>query len=139
VSRENVEIVRGLAETFERGIREGDPAKSFESAPIAADVEWVPAPGVPGVERYRGAEGLAEFLRVWTEDFDDWSVTFDEVIDAGDDRVVLLVSQSGTGSGSGVPVELRFAQIYELEAGIVTRIRFYLDRSEALEAAGLSD
>jgi ketosteroid isomerase-like protein len=39
---------------------------------------------------------------------------------------------------SGVPVELRQALLYE-EDGQIVRIRNYLDRAEAFEAAGLSE
>jgi ketosteroid isomerase-like protein len=38
-----------------------------------------------------------------------------------------------------VPVELRQALLYEMEDGQIVRIRNYLDRAEAFEAAGLSE
>ena len=50
-----------------------------------------------------------------------------------------LVHQSGTGTASGVPVELHFATVYEVEAGRVVRIAHYADPAEALKAAELRE
>ena len=76
---------------------------------------------------------------MWTEDFDSWSLEVEQLIDAGDDRVVGLLRQWATGKGSRVPVELQFAVVYELEAGRIVRSRAYLDPADALEAVGLSE
>ena len=83
-------------------------------------------------------EGFVEFVRAWTEDFEDWSIRVERRIDAGDDRVVALTHQSATGKGSGVPVELKVGQVYELEDGRIARVRNYL-KGDALEAAGLEE
>jgi hypothetical protein len=56
-------------------------------------------------------------MRAWTEDFEGWSVRVERWIDAGDDRVVALTHQSGTGKGSGVPVELNLGVVSELKDG----------------------
>ena len=78
-------------------------------------------------------------MRGWTKDFEDWSLRVERLIDAGNDRVVALIHQSGTGKGSGVPVEWKVGQVYELEDGRSARVRNYLSHAEALEAAGLSE
>ena len=72
-------------------------------------------------------------MRVWTEDFDGWSNQIERLIDAGNDRVIGVFRQSGTGKGSGLPVEVRLATVYELEDGQIVRMRIYLDPDEALE------
>ena len=59
------------------------------------------------------------------------------MIDAGNSRVVALMHQLATGKESGVPIEMHFGVLYELEDGRVIRIRNYLHPAEALEAAGL--
>jgi ketosteroid isomerase-like protein len=59
-----------------------------------------------------------------------------ELCRVGDDRVVGLFHQRATGKGSGLPVELHMALVYELEDGRVNRIRNLLDPAEALEAVG---
>ena len=78
-------------------------------------------------------------MRTWTEDFEDFSIELERVIDAGDDRVVGLFRQTATGKGSGAPVELHTGLVYELEDGRIIRMRNFLDPAEALEAAGLQE
>jgi ketosteroid isomerase-like protein len=70
--------------------------------------------------------------------FDDYSVESEELLDAGD-RVVAFLHHQGRGKGSGVPIELRDAQVWTIEEGRATRIDLYLDRVKALEAAGLRE
>jgi ketosteroid isomerase-like protein len=106
---------------------------------VAEDAEWIPAPDVPGPPSYRGREGFIEFMRTWTEDFDRWSLEVERLIDAGDDRVVVLHHQRATGKGSGVPVDSHFAAIFELKDGCVIRMRLYLDPADALEAVCLRE
>jgi ketosteroid isomerase-like protein len=139
MSEENVEVIRRLFEAFQDGFQRGDPGAVFDSGLLAADFEWIPFPGFPGPQSYRGRDGFVEFWRTWTEDFEGWSVENERLINAPDERVVALVHQSATGKGSGVPVELHFGMVYELDDGRVTRIRNYPDPTEALEVAGLSE
>jgi len=75
----------------------------------------------------------------WTEDFERFSIRREELIDAGNGRVFSSHRQSAIGKGSGVPIEVEYFSVFELEAGLVVRIRHYLDRDEALDAAGLSE
>jgi ketosteroid isomerase-like protein len=135
--KENLEIVRRSFVEFQAALARDDPGSWFDSEAIAADAEWVMFPGFPGPPSYRGRDGFVEFLRTWTEDFEDWSIELERLIDAGDDRVVALFRQTATGKGSGVPVELHFGQVQELKDSRVIRIRNYPDPAEALKAAGL--
>jgi hypothetical protein len=47
--------------------------------------------------------------------------------------------QRGHGSGSGVAVSERVFQLFELRRGLVVRQEDFLERSKALEAAGLRE
>jgi ketosteroid isomerase-like protein len=78
-------------------------------------------------------------MQNWTEGFDQWSFELEQLVDAGHDRVVAVARQRGIGKESGVPVDLEFGMLYELNAGRVTRVRVILDPASALEAAGLSE
>jgi ketosteroid isomerase-like protein len=139
MSQENVEIVRQVLEAFQRGLEHDDPGAAFNTGMVAADAQWIPGRGFPGPRNYRGREGFIDFMRNWTEDFEGWSNRTERLIDAGHSRVVGVFRQSARGKESGVPVEVRLATIYELEGGQIVRMRIYLDPSEALEAAGLSE
>ena len=138
MSEENVEIVREQIETFRSGMERGDPGAAFDLESAADEFELITVP-FEGRTVWRGREGWVEFIRAWTEEFDDWSLQIERLIDAGDGRVVSLMHQSGTGKRSGVPVVVHFGQIHELKDGRVVRLRVYTSHAEALEAAGLSE
>jgi ketosteroid isomerase-like protein len=136
MSRENVEVVRRVFEAFRAGLGRGDPGAAYDDTDVlAADAEWVAVRDL-GAEVFRGRDGFIEFMRRWTEDFEDWDIQLDRLIDAGEDRVVAVFHQTAKGRASGVPVELNVAIVYDLERGRVVRMRNYLDLHEALEAAG---
>jgi ketosteroid isomerase-like protein len=138
MSQENVEIVRGIIEAFESGAERGDFEAAWETGAVAPDVEWVAFAELEQ-RSFTGREGFVEFMRRWTEDFEGWSAQVERLVDAGNDRVVGFLHQTATGKGSGVPVEQDYAIIYELKGGRLVRMRAYVDRAQALQAAGLSE
>ena len=133
-----MEIVREAIEAFRSGMERGDPGAGFDLESSSEDFEAITLP-FEGRTVWRGREGWVEFIRVWTEEFDDWSMHIERQIDLGDDRVLSLMYQSGIGKQSGVPVEVHWGQIHELKDGRVIRVRIYPTQAEALEAAGLSE
>jgi ketosteroid isomerase-like protein len=142
MSEENVEIVRRFFEAFNAGWERGAPATLFDSGTVAEDLEWMPFPGLLGhPQSYRGRDGFLAFMRTWTEDFEGWSVAYERLIEAPDDRVAVLTLQSATGKTSGVPVEQHFGMVFELEGkgARVIRVRNFPEFAEALKAAGLSE
>ena len=153
MSQENVEIVRRVLEEFQAAVERGNPGAWWDSEAVADDFEWiVPNPGFEGGSVWHGREGFVEFVRTWTEQFEDWSIRLERLIDAGDDRVVVLTHQSATGrdltsggavrltvgKASGAPVEWKNGQVWELEDRRILSVSNYLSHAEALEAAGLS-
>jgi ketosteroid isomerase-like protein len=62
----------------------------------------------------------------------------EELVEARD-TVLVSVRQSGVGRASGVPAELRYFTLWSFRGGKVIRIESFRQRSEALEAAGLSE
>ena len=137
MSEENVEFVRRGFEEFQAGIERGDPAAWFDQEAFADDFEWIVPEPLDGRSVWRGRDGFLGFIRTWTEQFDDWSIRVERLIDADENRVVALTHQTATGKESGVPVELNVGQVWELEADRWTRVTNYLSHAEALEAAGL--
>ena len=97
--------------------------------------------GTPGLGTYRGQDEVRKFFEDdWfsTFPFEEWEVTLDDVIDAGD-QVVSMSRQHGRGAGSGALAELELAQVSTVRDGQIVRVDNYLDRGKALEAAGLSE
>jgi hypothetical protein len=61
----------------------------------------------------------------------------DETLDAGSDRVAVVVRQRAIGKGSGVPVDIRAGMIFQLQAERIVRVDIFRDSTTALKAAGL--
>jgi ketosteroid isomerase-like protein len=138
MSQQNVEIARRLWEKVQDGVARGDPGAWFDSDAVAGDLEWIlPAP-LDGKSVWRGREEYVEFTRTWTDQFHDWSIRAERLIDAGDDQVVVVTHQTAIGRESGVPVVLQLWQLAHIKDGRHVPVRNYLTAAEALEAAGLS-
>ena len=105
------------------------------SAYWAEDIEWQAIGG-----RWRGVDAGRQYLQAWLDLFDPFTTEPLEVIDAGDDTVVLYLRYSGRAKGSGIEVPPEyFAIVIELRDGRMVRAREYEKREEALEAVGLSE
>ena len=132
MSEENVEIVRGVYEAWQRG--------DFEVAlePFHEDIEWFGPPEAPGSsEGVRGREGVQHALAGWLGAWVDFRFELRELIDHGDE-VLAGGWQHGRGKGSGVEVSEETFSVWTLQAGKIVRQRMFRDRAQALEAAGLS-
>jgi ketosteroid isomerase-like protein len=90
--------------------------------------------------KYHGASGLRE----WASDLLDAFVhgaklAVDDVLAAGDDFVVAMVSVAGRGAHSREPLELHWVSVMWFAEGKATRAHGYGNRAEALKAVGLAD
>ena len=132
MSQENVEVYERAVDATDR--RDLD-ALLDEFDP---DVEWHSALVGMGTQVYRGKEGVREVFRDLDENFTGMVVEFLEVRDLGD-RVQALGRLRARGHESGVQAEGSFNQVVDFKNGKVIRLRSFLDRQEALEAAGLSE
>ena len=88
---------------------------------------------------YRGDEGVRRFLDEWLEVWDEYEVGVAEILAAPDGRIVSLAWQRGKGRRSELPMEMEWAQITTMRDGKIIQMDNYDRRSQALEAAGLSD
>jgi ketosteroid isomerase-like protein len=141
MSQENVEVVRRSLEVATEAINHGhDPIPpQFEQGIFAEECRFIPAWGVPGGKPFVGHEEISDFYRTWSEEFVDYRWSPEKVIDAGDDRVVVVVRQTAKGRESGAAVELRAGFAYTLGGGKIVEVVNYTDPREALEAVGLSE
>ena len=87
---------------------------------------------------FRGREGLERFYAMLSESWEEFRSVVEDYRDLGN-RVLLLGRNTARGKGSGVTVDAPTAAILDFRDGKVSRIRLYLDQSEALRAAGLSE
>jgi ketosteroid isomerase-like protein len=62
-----------------------------------------------------------------------------DFIEAPGDRVLTPIRQTGRGRESGIPIVIHFFQLYTIRDGRLSKAEFFRHRSDALEAAGLSE
>ena len=105
-------------------------------ANLDRSIEWYPpAEVIPAPPVVRGREEVRQRLTQLTELWEDLRLEADEVIDGA--PIFIAVRQTARGTGSGAPVEARWFQVVTERAGVPIRIDNFLDRTHALEAAGL--
>jgi ketosteroid isomerase-like protein len=151
MSQENVEVVQRVFEIVQESAPRGDHGAAFDEALreglIAPGMRWGSGRrGGPATESVAGGfydlvgrEGHVELMRSWTEDFEDFVVEPEAIIDADHDRVVGIHRWHGTGKGSRVPVEMRIAVVYTLKGGRIERLDLFLEPNHALQAVGLRE
>jgi ketosteroid isomerase-like protein len=147
MSEENVETVRRFIEIADEGLRRGDPGAGFDQCVaqglISSNLEVRggrrAGNGVAGLDDVAGREGYVEFLRTFTEEFENYASECEQIIDAGNNRVVAITSSQGTGKGSRVRVEMRVGMVFALEAGCIVWVTLFIKPDEALKAAGLRE
>jgi ketosteroid isomerase-like protein len=69
----------------------------------------------------------------------EWRQEVEEVLDAGDAGVVVLVRLKARGRGSDVPVDQPWAMVIRLRDGRLISTHTFLDRDAALKAVGLEE
>jgi ketosteroid isomerase-like protein len=135
MSQENVEVVRRVTQAVDTDGFEG--ALALLEAACDEQVEWIEDPSWPDAGTYRGVEGLRAVLAERTDAF-DFDQQTEKLVDAGAE-VVAFVQWRGRGQHSGAETDMRLAVVFTLRASMITRVRFYLNRSEALDDVGLAE
>ena len=131
MSKENVELVGSV-------YRAGDPTRFFDLLDEEVEFDFSAYP-VPGSRVLRGKKAAIDWSRRWWGTWDEYALQPIEIIDAGNDRVVVLQREQARGKGSGAQLERRWAVVYTIRMGKVARFQPFKTREEALEAAGLEE
>jgi ketosteroid isomerase-like protein len=134
MSEENVEIVRAATEAMIRG----DAQAALEA--LDPEIEWHATVG--GIDEGRVARGREEVAEAFVDYFQTWErieLRADRFIDAGDEDVVVFFHEVARGRASGAVVETNTGTVNTVRNGKIAVVRAYMDREDALEAAGLSE
>jgi ketosteroid isomerase-like protein len=133
MSRENVEIIRSLIETFNAGDRTV-PAELLDPE-FELETPFTSVSGTP----YRGHAGIGDWLRELDDQFSEWQNRLDNIRENGD-IVIVTGSLHVRGRVSGLEFDQPAAWVGHFGADHrLTRARIYLDPAEALKAVGLSE
>jgi ketosteroid isomerase-like protein len=130
MSRENVDVVRKSWQAFaDRGL---DGIVEYWHP----EIDWRAIEGAPDdVGEMKGREAARRYCEDWLDTFEDITSVPEELLDAGDDRVVALLRVTGRARLSGIETELQYAVAYTIREGKIVRVREYAEKAEALEAA----
>ena len=135
MSQENVENVRLLGTAF----RTRDWATAADVLHPEIEMDVTRSPIVGHAHIYRGLDEVARFWAEWLEAWGGVDLEDPELIDAGDQVLSWTTHQIMRGRGSGIEVEMpEFGWLTGFHDGKVVWATLYLDKNEALKAAGLS-
>ena len=147
MSQENVELVRAYWEVVGRLLDEywANPDVPLSQSPLVdkgafdlvdPDAEWTPP---LTSDTARGRDQWLRTIDDFLEAVDYWRPEIEDLIDAGEEKVVAVVRVSIRGKGSGVSVSQEIFSVVTIRDRSIARIIEYTDRAEALEAAGLRE
>ena len=127
-----MEIVRQVYERWARG--------DFRAGTELFDpwVVLVLRPEFPDAGAYLGLEKIRGYMQRFLEGWDHAVIEGEEFMAAGE-SVVVQVHQQASGLKSGVPVNMRYFQVWTFRGGAVIRIESVKGREEALEAVRRQD
>lgn len=131
MSRESVENPKRAWEAVQRG----DVAWLQEMS--TPDLVMVQPPEVPDAKTYEGRDAVAEALKDWPAQWEEFGVDVIEIIDVSDDVLVSVTRHRGRGRRSGIEMDWTVFYVHHGRDGKLTRMEMFLSREQALEAAGL--
>ncbi len=103
----NLEIVRA---TFEAYAREGPEV----AVPLLdPEVEVYSPPSMANAGTFHGVEGYLEWTSAWFDAWENFEIYPQEVEPVGEDCVVAVCRQRGTGRSSGIAVEQTMVYMWE--------------------------
>ena len=133
MSQENVEIVRKQIDD----LRRRDWTAWLEA--FDPDVEFRLPPEWPDEAAGTGREAALASMKGTLELVEDLDISIHEVRELGDDRLLVIGHVAAKGAGSGVPVDFDRYDLLTMREGKIVRSEIFLDRRQALEAAGLRE
>lgn len=142
MSQANVELVRRHYEQIQQYLR--NPTSDFDrrlAEFLDPEIEWQGPREFPDLAEPRyGHAGVRQYVETLFEAIEDYRMDPEEFIDAGEDRVLVFSREGGRGRGSKAPVQTQpTAHLWTIRDGRAVRMQSYWERSDALEAAGLTE
>jgi uncharacterized protein len=124
---DNVAIVRRLYEAH------GNP--EIVRQVLAPDVRWEVVPGFPYSDVYVGLTEVDDFFTRLFGDFEDWRNEPSEFFETGD-RVIAIGNYTASAKATGKTFKARFAHVWTLRDGVITRLQQCADTVQIAKAFG---
>jgi ketosteroid isomerase-like protein len=132
MSKENVEMIRGVYQAFANG----DVPTVVNR--LDANVIWNEADGSPYADGnpYVGPDKVTQgvFMRLGGE-WESFVIVPEEALDAGD-TVVMLGRYNGTFKRNGKPLNAQFTHVWRVKDGKVTGFQQYTDTAQYQAVCG---
>jgi ketosteroid isomerase-like protein len=126
---ENLDLVRSIYAAVGHG--------DFESADWAdPEIEYVRADGFEP-DTLLGRDGLFAAMRSLFGALEGFRIQAEDYRELDAERVLVLTNASARGKASGLALDQKGAEVFEIQGGKVTRIVTYFDRANALADLGL--
>jgi ketosteroid isomerase-like protein len=87
---------------------------------------------------YIGHDGVVGWLADVAEHYENGHMDYADIRDLGE-RVLALGTLRVTGRGSGIEIEVPLAIMASFRDGLITHLKDYGEKDQALAAAGLAD
>jgi ketosteroid isomerase-like protein len=141
MSEENVELVRNGFDAYNAFIRdEGSIAALAETLDPQIEWHWHDRRTYPDAPQHlRGVPASIGFWEQWRGAWAEVVAEPLELIEATDGLVLAFIRQTGRGRQSGVPIVIHYFQVLTIRDGKTRKFEFFRHRTDALEAAGLSE
>jgi ketosteroid isomerase-like protein len=130
MSEENKEVVRRWTDAFNQGGIED--ALPF----LDPEIEWTTSSAYLEAGTYHGHEGVRRFMRRATAGWEDLRLEPEGLVGAAE-HVVASLRVTARARQGAAPAELTLFVAASLQGGLIVRIRNYMNRAAALEAAGI--
>jgi ketosteroid isomerase-like protein len=134
MSQENVYVVRRWWEGFNE---DGMPPLSL----CDDEIEINNPPDFPVRGPFQGHNGVRQWRDQVFEILDNARVEPEQIVDVHGDgeTALMLLRATGTARYTEIEIEVEWAAIWTVRGGKLLKAQGYLNRADALEAAGLSE
>jgi hypothetical protein len=150
MSKENIEVARALypGEVDVVAVLADRAALDAMVGPLVQpDFETVTVPGQVPVSGagaqdasppvLHGLDGFVTGFSDWLSAWETWMVTPTDFIDVDEDRVLVMLDIRARSKTHQVEMPVEGANLLTIKDGRVSRTELFLERGQALEAAGL--
>jgi ketosteroid isomerase-like protein len=128
-----LEVVRRQYEAFQR--QDWDALFALYHPDVELDLS---RSGIPDGGVHHGHDGLLEGWSKWRGVWGRYEFELEDLIEAGEDRVLALIHVRAASKGQGMDAEVRAGDVFTVRDGLIVHFANFLDREDARGEVGLA-